>query len=104
MVGTLFDRIVELECKVNKLEQEMNRLKNEINKMNFFSVYQDWVKAFMNEVIKKLGGVDKWLLIESGLHYIRNDMEMTDEERQCVEDSKRILGDKDIGTICSMTL
>ncbi|POG81345.1 hypothetical protein GLOIN_2v1509994, partial [Rhizophagus irregularis DAOM 181602=DAOM 197198] len=85
MVDRLSNCIDELERKVNELEQEINNLKDEVNKTKFFSVYRIWIRTFMNEVITKLGGGEKWRLAENGLQYLSNNMVLTKEEKVCVE-------------------
>jgi len=97
MMGDLTICIDKLERKVNELEQEIKILKDEVNKTKFFSIYRDWVRTFMNEVITKLGGGERWRLAENSLQYLSNNMALTKEEQICVEDLKRILEDKDIG-------
>ncbi|CAB4411750.1 unnamed protein product [Rhizophagus irregularis] len=97
VVDRLSNCIDELERKVNELEQEINNLKDEVNKTKFFSVYRVWIRTFMNEVITKLGGGEKWHLAENGLQYLSNNMVLTKEEKVCVENLKKLLEDKDIG-------
>ncbi|CAB4398942.1 unnamed protein product [Rhizophagus irregularis] len=97
MVDRLSNCIDELERKVNEPEQEINNLKDEVNKTKFFSVYRVWIRTFMNEVITKIGGGEKWRLAENGLQYLSNNMVLTKEEKVCVENLKKLLEDKDIG-------
>ncbi|CAB4412263.1 unnamed protein product [Rhizophagus irregularis] len=67
--------------EINELEQEINNLKDEVNKNEIFSSYKNWIRTFMNEVITKLGGGEKWRLAENGLQYLSSNMVLTKEEK-----------------------
>jgi hypothetical protein len=97
-IDNLFGHIDELEQKVDEIKQEVNRLKDQVNYGKFFSDYQEWVKAFVRELIGKLGGTDNWLHAECGLHYLMIDEPLTKKESDCIECLKKLLKEnKDIG-------
>ncbi|CAB4397183.1 unnamed protein product [Rhizophagus irregularis] len=100
LVDSLYDRIDELERKVNELNQEVNRLKDQIKYTKFFSDYHDWAKTFMQLLIEKLGGIDHWNKVETGLNYIDRNEPIKAKESECLNQLKNLLNkdeNKDIG-------